>query len=426
MRISLIQCLHCLPSHDDCNDMKLPHATSSLSLAMAIALAGCAQQAIPPVSGTAPARATSEAPRAAGPTANSATGSVAANAAGTAAVDRQVLARGLYELAYSPRQNAVFVASSGGFGADADPSKILRLDPQTLAVEGEIALERKAFGVTLDDAAGRLYVGNTVDLSVTVVDVAANRVVGVVQLEEKIKGQDGKERYARDLRELVVDPASKRLFLQGHSGEGSVLYVVNTETLRVDKVLPGLGNAKAPGLAFDAAGQRLFVTNLLGELITISTRTLEITQRIRTEAEQPLNIAFDPATQQLFVTDQGLEMIRNYQAKSIPGFQSRHPGNRVAVFDANTGAQVQSIATDAGPMGILLDSARQRLYVTNRGAGNVAVYDSRSHVLLQTIALPTHPNSLALDAQRNVLYVSVKNGQSDPKNAGESVARIRF
>lgn len=348
-----------------------------------------------------------------------------------AQVQRQALAKGLYELAYSARQDAVFVASSGGFGADADAAKVLRLNPRTLAVEREIALERKAFGVTLDDAGGRLYVGNTVDLSVTVVDIVNNRVVGVVQLEEKVKAKDreGKdvERYARDLRELVVDPASKRLFLQGHGGDnGSVLYVVNTETLKVDRVLPGLGNAKAPGLAFDAAGQRLFVTNLLGELITISTRTLQVTQRIKTDAEQPLNIAFDPASQRLFVTDQGLEMIRNYQTKSIPGFQSRHPGNRIAVFDANSGRQLHSIPTAAGPLGILLDAPRKRLYVTNREAGIVSVYDSASYALLQTARLPTHPNSLALDARRNVLYVSIKNGQQDPKGAPEGVARLAF
>ena len=382
-----------------------------LPLALAAALAGCAQQ---PTASTGAAAATP-----------------AVTAKTAAQVQRQALAKGLYELAYSPRQNALFVASSGGFGPDASPAKVLRLNPQTLAVEGEIPLERKAFGVAYDDASGRLYLGNTVDLSVTVVDTLANRVVGVVQLEGKVKAKDkdGKdiERYPRDLRELAVDPANQRLFLAGHGCEnGSVLYVVNTETLKVDKVLPGLGNAKAPGFAFDAAGQRLFVTNLLGELITISTRTLQITQRAKTDAEQPLNIAYDPGTQRLFVTDQGLENIRAYQAKSIPGFASKNPGNRVLVLDANTGKPLRSIATDAGPMGILLDAPRQRLYVTNRAAGKLSVYDARSYALLQTLDLPTHPNSLALDAQRNVLYVSIKNGEKDPKGSPESVARVQF
>ncbi len=56
-------------------------------------------------------------------------------ASATAAVQRQAVAKGLYELAYSPKQNAVFVASSGGFGDDAGPAQVLRLNPSTLAVE---------------------------------------------------------------------------------------------------------------------------------------------------------------------------------------------------------------------------------------------------------------------------------------------------
>lgn len=56
-------------------------------------------------------------------------------ASATTAVQRQAVAKGLYELAYSPKQNAVFVASSGGFGDDAGPAQVLRLNPATLAVE---------------------------------------------------------------------------------------------------------------------------------------------------------------------------------------------------------------------------------------------------------------------------------------------------
>lgn len=36
--------------------------------------------------------------------------------ASASAVQRKAVAQGLYELAFSPKQNAVFVASSGGFG----------------------------------------------------------------------------------------------------------------------------------------------------------------------------------------------------------------------------------------------------------------------------------------------------------------------
>ena len=136
-----------------------------------------------------------------------------------------------------------------------------------------------------------------------------------------------------------------------------------------------------------------------------------------------MNIALDPAGKRLFVTDQGSEMIRKYQASSS-GFESKHPGQRVLVLDRTTGKELASIPTDAGPLGILLDAQRKRLYVTNRDGGTVTAYNSDTYKQVATYSVPTHPNSLALDAKKNVLYVTVKNGESEPKASEESVARI--
>jgi DNA-binding beta-propeller fold protein YncE len=343
-----------------------------------------------------------------------------------ARVMRETLAQGLYELAYSPTRNAVFVASSGGFGPTAQPAKVLRLNAQTLKIEGEIPLARKGFGVALDDAAGRLYIGNTVDTSVTVIDLNTNQVVGIVQLEQKARMPDGKERYMHDLRELVVDSANERLFVTGHSEQGSVMFVVNTRTLTMDKMIEGLGNAKAPGLALDAANNRLFSTNLLGELITIDTRSLTIAKRVKTGIEQPMNLVLDAASNRLFVTDQGAANIRSYQEKSIPGFKSTSAGSRVVVLDASTGQQVAEMPAAGGPIGIVLDQRRQRVFVANRGAGTVQAFDSKTYQPLQNISVPTHPNSLALDEKNNVVFVTTKIGQNEEKGSPDSVARLRF
>jgi len=344
----------------------------------------------------------------------------------TTAVQRQAIAKGLYELAYSPTQNAVFVASSGGFGDDAGPSQVLRLNPATLAVETRIPLERKAFGVVLDDAHNRLYVGNTVDTSVTVVDTAQNKAIGIVQLMEKKVGKDGKAAYTHDLRELVVDSPANRLYVTGHSSEGSVLFVVDTTTLKVINTIPGLGNAKAPGLALDAANKRVYTSNLLADLVVVGTDANKVVAQHKISAEQPMNIALHPDGERLFVTDQGSEMIRSYMTKSSAGFTSKHPGQRVLVLDRATGKELASIPTDAGPLGILLDAPRKRLYVTNRDGGTVTAYNSDSYQKVATYPVPTHPNSLALDAKNNVLYVSIKNGEKDAKDANESVARIQL
>lgn len=342
-----------------------------------------------------------------------------------AAVLRKPVAQGLYELAYSPTVDVVYVASSGGFGDAAGPAQLLLLDPNTLDVEAQIPLERKAFGLVLDDANHRLYIGNTVDTSVTVVDTNTHKVVGIVQLMEKKVGKDGKAAYTHDLRELVVDGAANRLYVTGHSGDGSVLFVVDTQSLKVVNTIPGLGNAKAPGLALDAKAKRVYTSNLLAEVVTVGTDSGKVEQRFKVSAEQPMNIALEPSGKRLYVTDQGSEMIRKYQASSS-GFASTHPGQRVLVLDRTTGKELASIPTDAGPLGILLDAKRKRLYVTNREAGTVTSYNSDTYKPLKTYSVPTHPNSLALDAKKNVLYVTVKNGDNEAKGSPESVARIQL
>ncbi|KAF1014215.1 MAG: putative protein YncE [Stenotrophomonas maltophilia] len=345
--------------------------------------------------------------------------------AANAAVQRKAIAQGLYELAYSAKQNAVFVASSGGFGDAAGPAQVLRLNPTTLAVEARIPLERKGFGMVLDDASNRLYVGNTVDTSVTVVDTAQNKAIGTVQLMEKKAGKDGKAAYTHDLRELVVDGPAHRLYVTGHSGEGSVLFVVDTQSLKLIDTIPGLGKAKAPGLGLDAKAKRVYTSNLLADLV-VGTDTGKVVQQYKIGAEQPMNIALDPAGKRLFVTDQGSEMIRNYVTKSSEGFTSKHPGQRVLVIDRTDGKELASIPTDAGPLSILLDAPRKRLYVTNREGGTVTAYNSDTYKKAASYAVPTHPNSLVLDARNNVLYVTIKNGEKDAKGSEESVARIQL
>lgn len=385
--------------------MKLLKSPSLLGLALAAALAGCAQPASTP----------------AAPTAAASQG---------AAVQRQPVAPGLYEIAYSARQDAVFVASSGGRGEGAPPSKVLRLNPQTLAVQAEIPLERSGFGLALDDAGNRLYVGNTNDGAVTVIDTAHNQVVGTVQLTQKVKlkGPDGKEveRHPYNFREMVVDSARHRLYMPGLTFEDSALFVVDTRTLKVEKTLPGFGFV-ATGVTLDAKSGKLYVSNLQGQLFAVDTGTLAVT-KVEAAGDQLLNLAFDQGSQRILATDQGMERIDGMRSKlgKIDAYRQRGKGDRVVVLNPADGSLVASLATGAGPVALLLDEPRQRLYVTNRVGGSVSVFDSRSNALQQTIALPSHPNSLALDSRRNVLYVTVKAGEQDPKGSSDSVARIAF
>ncbi|KKO70954.1 YncE family protein [Kerstersia gyiorum] len=335
-------------------------------------------------------------------------------------VVRKAVAPALYEVVYSPRQNAVFVASAGGFGPDAPASQILRVDPDTMEVVATIPVKDRAFGLALDDANDTLYTGNTLDGSINAIDIRNNTLRGTLQLIERApKG----ERAPLHLRELLVDADKHRLYLPALGTEDSTLFVVDTRDFKLIKAVPGLGRVST-GVALDSSRERLYVVNFEGKLVTIDTNALEIANIQQTTVEQPTNLAYDAAARRLYVTDQGQERITEMQKKYAPGFESRHPGGRVAVVNPDTAEVVGDADVGKGALGIVIDG--QNAYSANRIAGTVTVIRRADNAVVSSYALPAHPNSLALDSQGKRLFVTVKNGQDAPKGAAENLARIQL
>lgn len=339
-----------------------------------------------------------------------------------AQVTQQEIAPAIYELAYSPRQNALFVASAGGFGPDAPESYIFRLDPQTLAIQDQVAMPLSSFGLLLDDDANRLYVGSGLDSTITVLDTQTLQPIGKVQLAQKVKGKDGKEKYPHHFRQMVLDKKNHRLYAPGLSTGDSALYVVDTEKLSVTNVLPGFGPV-ATGIALDEKNGRLFVSNLRSNLFEVSLADLRIAKAYQVKADQLLNLAFDSTSGRLFATDQGLDAINQRRQKADSSFVPT-PGNRLVEFNPDTGAIIQSAPAGQGPIALLISPVDKKIFVTNRGSGSVTIHDEKDLNVSETVELKDHPNSLAWDAQGRAVFVSVKNGRERPKNAPEKVARI--
>lgn len=368
-------------------------------------------------------------------------------------IQRQPLASDLVELAYSPQQNAVFVSSPNW--EDEAQSSILRLDPATLAVQQQIPLVGKGFGVALDDAAERMYLTQGFNGSISVVDIAQNRVLKQISVMKKInfertykeKNLSGPrtaflleqlekfkvvEDFPYKLREMVVDTKNNRLFAPGLGlGLDSVLFVINTKTLTLEKIMPDFGY-NAVGITLDDQNGRLFVSNMRGQVFIVNPATLQIVDTLEVNADQLLNLVYDAKTNRLFGVDQGIdrdEWRNNHLERT---YQRRSPGHRVFVLDADTGKTLADMPTGDVPIGLRHDAQRQRLYVTNRGGvrteegkGTITVYNTANYQLLQTIPLPPHPNSLALDTDKNILYATVKNdGASKKAGLQESVVRI--
>ncbi|UPG73608.1 YncE family protein [Roseomonas gilardii subsp. gilardii] len=345
------------------------------------------------------------------------------SARAAAKVVKAEVAPALYELAFSPARNALYVLSAGGFEEGSPASHLFCLDPDSLAIRSELVLPLRGFGLALDDAGGRLYVGHTLDAAVSAVDLGANRIAGTLRLASKVKGEDGKEDYPYKLRELLLDPSGERLYLPGLGLKDSQVYVVGTKGLTAEKPITGIGPG-ATGISLDPAKDRLFISTLAGQLFTIDRKTQEVRHSVEAGgAEQPLNLAYDPASGAVLAVDQGMESLTRYKEKMIPGFKSKNPGNRVVAVEPESGKLLWEAAVGEGPVALRLDAARQRLFVTNRGSGSVSVLDTGRHSVTETVPLPPHPNSLALDEKSGAAFVSIKLPFKQIKEK-DSVARI--
>jgi YVTN family beta-propeller protein len=73
--------------------------------------------------------------------------------------------------------------------------------------------------------------------------------------------------------------------------------------------------------------------------------------------------------------------------------------------------RVVELRKEARPMGILLDSAHNRLYVSTGRGGSVAVIDSTSKKLVTEVQVGTRPWGIALSKDGRWLYTA--NGPSD-------------
>ncbi len=332
-----------------------------------------------------------------------------------------VVGPGVYELAYSPRQDAVYAAVAGGFNDDAPPSSLVQLDAATLQEQSRLLLPYRAFGLALDDQANRLYVGHSLQGRISVIDTQRNRRLHTVQLSQL--RPDGK-RYEHDLRGLILDKSQGLLFVPGLSAGQSVLFVLDSRNLALKTRIPNLGFYPT-GLALDEQGGRLYVSTMAGEIVVIDTRALRIQERWTLPGvHQPINLAYYQG--RLYVTDQGLDSITPWQQRLLPKRDWSGSRQQVLMLDATDGQILAAQPVQGNPLAIRLDTAAGLAYVSERSERRVAVYSLDT---LRPVAAATTDkltNSLALDTRTGRVYVSLKNPAKGQELQEESVGLLCF
>lgn len=313
----------------------------------------------------------------------------------------QPIGKGVYELAVSPKDNALFVASSQN--SSGNGGTVFRLDPTTLAVQQSINTELKAFGAAINPQTNMLYVGNTVEGSLTAIDASSGKVLNSLVLDSRKRSETVRPLQPR---QVAVDARTNRVYVTG-LGPQSVVWVVDGSTLQLISTVPNTGKM-GTGLAVDSAAQKVYVTNGDGELVTINARTNAVEKKQKIDGDKAhffLNIALDTRGQRAFLSD-------SKQAQ-------------VLVVDLRNQQVIQRIAVPES-LAVLFNPDRNELYVTHRKAGEVSIIDASSYNVKRSVKTPGLPNSLALSADGKALYVSVKQpgSRKAPPKDPDSVMRI--
>ncbi|PZO74046.1 MAG: hypothetical protein DI632_13820 [Sphingomonas hengshuiensis] len=324
------------------------------------------------------------------------------------------VARGLYQSAYSTKNNTLFVASAVG-RPPVGQSEILKLNADTLAVlarvtpaeapmperrggRGTAAGEPSAapaknlfavYGIGVDDAKGTVWVTNS----------RQNTVAVYRQSDLSLIKQfaPGTVNHARD---VIVDPAAGKAYSSATFQPEVVVF--DTGTLEVAKriaIRSGRrgGNFSAASLSFDAGNGKLYVvSNATDEVAVIDTRTQEVTRVLPVPgAKSAIGVSHDPQTGRIFVAAQGTD--------------------NLVVLDGNSGAVVADTPVGAGALNVVFDPVKRRAYVATRGAGTIAVADADGRIVANLGPAPM-ANHVSLGKNGTVYAVDKSAGVRNAEN----------
>lgn len=322
------------------------------------------------------------------------------------AIRSEKVTRGLYQVIYSPKNDAIFVTSAVG-RPPVRESTVTKVDPATLAVVAQVTPDAAparpdgsdggvfaAYGVAVDDANDHIWVTNTRQDTISV--YAQSDLSLVKQFDV------GTVPHARD---VVVDEANGRAYA---SATGTPqIEVFDTATL--EKLEPITIKSTQRGEEFSTMALDLDAKS--GKLVTVSISTAEAaivdlaSGAVKVfpleGAKTASGVAYDPVDQLIFVASQATD--------------------NLLILSAEDGTLIADTEVGAGALNVTFDPVSRTAFVANRGAGTITVVDTTGAIVANLDA-GNLPNQLRADGMGNVWAVNKSRGEEDPD--GDRVWKI--
>ena len=279
---------------------------------------------------------------------------------------------GQYQVAYSKANHKIWMVGVGGNSNLA--STIARVNADTLQIEEVAALPFEldkngefgyisAYGITVDDVSGTVWVTNTTDNSLSVFD---QNTMEQIWTNHGIAESD--PNWIEHPRSVLVDHNSGKVFVTGRY----YVSAIDMKTFEVTKLqLEGApnGGTRYVGMNMTVDGDKLYVPERTGgKVFVINTHTFKTEQVIQTRGEnssvevRPSDVTIDHSENEIYVSSQGVNGVNS----------------GISVYDLTTGAFKKFVKFGTQALSMENDEARDLVYVTDFGTGKIAIFDAKT------------------------------------------------
>ena len=311
---------------------------------------------------------------------------------------------GQFQVGYSKKNHKLFVPTVGARGGLA--SSLARVDADTLQTEAFAELPVKkndkgqygytsAYGVTVDDVDGTVWVTNTTDNSVAVYD---QQTLKLIWSNEGVKKDD--PNWIEHPRSVLVDHESGKAFVTGRY----FVSAIDLKTKQVEKIqLEGApdGGTRYISMNLFLDGGKLYVPERTGgKLFVVDTKTFKVEKTIQTQGEdstvevRPSDVAVDHSLNEIYVSSQGVKGVNS----------------GISVYDLTTGEFKKFVKFGTQALALEHDEDRDLVYVTDFGTGKVAVFDGRADEVIGEVEMNgAAANDVTLLKDGSVLVVDKKD-----------------
>ena len=311
---------------------------------------------------------------------------------------------GQFQVGYSKKNHKLFVPTVGARGGLA--SSLAHVDADTLQTEAFAELPVKkndkgqygytsAYGVTVDDVDGTVWVTNTTDNSVAVYD---QQTLKLIWSNEGVKKDD--PNWIEHPRSVLVDHESGKAFVTGRF----FVSAIDLKTKQVEKIqLEGApdGGTRYISMNLFLDGGKLYVPERTGgKLFVVDTKTFKVEKTIQTQGEdsnvevRPSDVAVDHSLNEIYVSSQGVKGVNS----------------GISVYDLTTGEFKKFVKFGTQALALEHDEDRDLVYVTDFGTGKVAVFDGRADEVIGEVEMNgAAANDVTLLKDGSVLVLDKKD-----------------